>query len=316
MRIIKLSYANEEAYLSRYLKGGIDPWDYQHRFWEYIAEEAGDEGHPDHGLFLQHIERDLDSVDSDEDDQAMAEQWMENASGDQKDRFIEWIDDNKGNYGYESPPYEALMHQEYRKASWLVHFTTKAVDIGRNGFQYGHPDIDGVHLTMWKQDRKQTGGYNYAFDAYDQMGLSDGVKYGSEFVVFWSSGVAAFHRGDGEDQIIFWGPSVRPDMIFPVVNDNNGWSVEDSSGRSMFMSQQIVPVVNWVMANWQMVQRAQKGRAAVQAPVQAPLKRIRMPVERSEDNEDDMGRVASGRSQRGLTGCRRTGRRGRWSGAG
>ena len=143
------------------------------------------------------------------------------------------------------------------KPTWLIHFTDDPDGIAMNGFKYGHEEFRGLHLTTYKGDRMKFPGYNFYFDTdneRDYRSTARQGKYGKHAVVFWGSGVEAWHSGDEERQVVFWGPSVRKDMIFPVKNDYGDWTVFGWNDRELYKSESIEDAVNWIINNYRMLQ--------------------------------------------------------------
>jgi len=259
MRIFKLAYSNDEAYLRDHLRGGVDIFDYAHQFREFLADNQNDDTLVSVWLSDLLASRGVDDLDDLEDVSIdLFDEWSSQVGEADQDEFKRWIEQNQGDGGYDSPAYEFLDFRGYRKAGWLVHFTDEPESVASDGFIYGHPEIEGVHLTTWKRNRKETGGYNFAFGVEDRNGIRHAVgKYSdSGCVVFWSSGVEAYHRGDEEYQVIFWGPSVNRSMIFPIVRNrdySNEWIVKNSDSRRIFGNEDINTVIDWVTENWRMM---------------------------------------------------------------
>ena len=255
MRIIRIAYSAEEMMLARYLKGGPDVYDYAHRFEDYLEDEAWDEESAEHPWYVKVVEEGEDGVEA-------CHEWIDSADEKRKAAFVHWLRDHGKENTYDSPAYEVMGNVKYGKPGWLVHFTGDAWGIADSGFLYGHEGFEGLHLTTWKVDRQKGTGYNFAFDAgnaSDIRGASG--KYGNEMVVFWSSGVEADHSGDEERQVMFWGPSVRTDMIFPVVQRDGEWQVASRGGRRLYSSESVMKVIGWVEDNWRMLQKVQKAPA-------------------------------------------------------
>lgn len=104
--------------------------------------------------------------------------------------------------------------------TWVGHFCSDAYAIASKGFLYGESDAYSLGLTKHKseQSRHRAAGYNFGFELNEMhknwQSYSD-TKYGNELVLFQTSGVSAFHYGDEEDQVIFWGPQVE--WVVPIV---------------------------------------------------------------------------------------------------
>lgn len=109
------------------------------------------------------------------------------------------------------------------RQTWVGHFCSDASSIAQRGFIFGESDPRSLGLTRHKSDnaRHRTSGYNFGFLLNDLRKNFEGgvhhndMKYGDELVLFQTSGVSAYHYGDNENQVIFWGPHV--DWVIPIV---------------------------------------------------------------------------------------------------
>jgi len=216
---------------------GFDPYDYEYQIGDFIGEE----------------------VDPSEGE---ASDWIEQATPEQIEAFKEWTTRNPSDEGYYAPIYEAL---EYRgmetKPKWQIHFTENPVDIADSGFEYGHPEVEGVHLTTHKRDRNKKPGFNFSFDAdgfrYNQS------DYGEYAVLFPTTTMETYHYGDNQYQNIFWGPSVDPKMIFPIHFEGGEWTVKDWEEREVHSSEDLNEIINWIQTNWrQLASTREKTEAA------------------------------------------------------
>ena len=230
------------AYLRNYLRSGFDPWDYV----DYVED------------FLNSNDIDFDeSIDSEE----IGEKWIQQASPEDLETFKNYIENRNPNSYIESlePAYRHLDFRRIQNPGWLVHFTNEPWSIVKEGFIYGHEEYSGLGLTTHKTEeaRKKYSGFNFAFDA-DSRGASDAAgsgKYGKHAVVFWGSGVVAYHWGDEESQVIFWGPSVDRNMIFALYKDSGDWEVVAENGRTMIYGKSFDEAVDWVENNYRMLQQ-------------------------------------------------------------
>lgn len=133
-------------------------------------------------------------------------------------------------------------HMDYnqlvRPGTWLVHFSDEAWKISQEGFNIGMEDMGKLGLTThFSKRRKQEtgiGGYNFAFKAdskYATHAARNG-KYGEDAVMFRSAGVEAYHYGDQEDQVVFFGAAIDPGQIVLLTKlDDNEWCVAMQTGR-------------------------------------------------------------------------------------
>ena len=246
----KLAYDRETPWLAKALKGGFDPHDYDYDY--------------DVPAFLEYYDPKFLSSDPDAEPYEIGEQWISQASEDQLKDFEEWIDQRDPHAVWETdePPSRHFVGGELTKPDWLVHFTEDASAIASQGFKYGHEDYRGLGLTTWKSEeyRRKYPGFNFALE----LGMRNTNytarqgKYGKEAVIFWGMGVKTFHSGDEEDQIIFWGPSINTNMIFPIFQDGEGWYVEMANGREVRLDDpSFENVADWVTRNWRMLQQTE-----------------------------------------------------------
>jgi len=235
------SYSNEIGFLNRYLKEGFDPYDYLYELKEYL-EENGVE-FPDDSEYYE-----------------VSPEWIEKASKDDLEQFKNWIQNKPTSDAADSPAYEAMSYNSFVKPTWLVHFTDDPYSIAKEGFQYGHDSTNGLALTTWytEKARKNGAGYNFAFKvgSRDARICARQNKYGKHAVVFWGAGVEAYHSGDEEDQIIIWGPSVNTNLIFPVLNEEGSWVVNDwRNDKLLVKDDDFDKVSSWVVNNNRMLQQ-------------------------------------------------------------
>jgi len=234
------NYTNELAYLRDYLKGGFNPYDYKFYVTDYLRSVGAN------------IAEDVDEHD-------FGDQWLETASDQDKESFREYLEKNvlydSMQDQYDQPSYEHMEYRELVKPTWLLHFTNDADSISMGGFEYGHEDLyQGLHLTTNKRNRQQYPGYNFAVypGSRDARGIANSDKYGKEAVLFWSAGIEAYHYGDEEHQVIFWGPSVNPNMIFPITKEYDNWQIIGEDYRVLKESEDIDDIVQWIQTNWRM----------------------------------------------------------------
>jgi len=231
------SYSTELAILRDYLrypkKHGLDPYDFQ----EYLGEYFDDVGQPE----------------------GEVPEYPEDMTEEQLADFREWLEKNRmGERRVSDDPVLApsYLHLDYEKVvpptTWLVHFSDAAGDIATEGFQSGTPDIQNLGLTTML--KKQGPGWNFAFvaDSKEAKSAAASGKYGKHAVLFLSAGVQAYHWGDEESQVIFWGPGAKNSV--PIYRREEGWTVESGDGRELFKGD-FEDVVNWVMANYPQYRR-------------------------------------------------------------
>ena len=110
---------------------------------------------------------------------------------------------------------------------WLIHFTTEPGSIAENGFTRSTPEIDQLSVTHGVDGVE---GYNFAFVAdcvsnYEAQYYCgrDSDKWGA--VMFKANGVEAYHNGDEQNQVIFWGSKARD--IVPIYHGDASYYVSD-----------------------------------------------------------------------------------------
>lgn len=156
------------------------------------------------------------------------------------------------------PSWAYMDFKGYVKNQWLIHFSDAAKEIWKDQtFKYGIDDYTSLGLTTYHgNESKKHGGFNFAYDIKDfaKYGRSNyrshSWKYGKEAVLFRASGVETWHFGDEEPQIIFWGKTAH-DIVYLQYNDDEGdWYVSDNNSRTIYRSQTLNEVVNWVTHNF------------------------------------------------------------------
>lgn len=108
----------------------------------------------------------------------------------------------------------------------LVHWSNSTRQIYKRGFQFGCEDIQRLGLTTYRRRRTVCPGYNFAFLADSGEAENSERKYGDSAVLFRSSGVQAYHSGDEETQVIFWGPSIT-EIVGYLEDEHNDYLGED-----------------------------------------------------------------------------------------
>jgi hypothetical protein len=146
------------------------------------------------------------------------------------------------------------------RTTWLVHFTDHPYDIAAQGFTIGIDQMDKLGLTTWfKNDGwdKKEGGYNFAFTAQSRYASNAANKgsYGQCAVLFQNSGVHAYHHGDEEDQVMFWGADVSPQDIVVLyrASKRDDWNVKSRyrlrNGETTLFTGDFESCVKWVIQN-------------------------------------------------------------------
>lgn len=262
----KKAYNIPVSVLNQYLRKGFSPSDYL-----YLLEEFIEKTDPE---YLDNIQRLIDINKSNLFQQGdlyygdidfYLEKWIENATPEQQANFQKWVEEkNLDTSRDNAPPYESMEYRGFIKPTWLVHFTDDPDNISTEGFQKGWPDISGLGYTTYYSKEHREPGYNFAFDAADNRNIRSTArtgKYGKHAVLFWGSGVEAYHYGDEEHQIIVWGPSIDTNTIVPIYNQYDKWVVERTGkyeGYPMFESEDINDVINWAINNINMIRQTLK----------------------------------------------------------
>ena len=130
------------------------------------------------------------------------------------------------------------------KNEWCIHFTEDADSIAKNGFTGGTEEIENLAYTgAGRQKRGE--GYDFAFLLGDS-GV-DFNEYGSEAVIFRTSGVLLLHYGDEQRQVVFWGPNVK--SFIPVVRNYGDWVVYGNKGQILMSTSNPSEIADWATNN-------------------------------------------------------------------
>jgi hypothetical protein len=175
------------------------------------------------------------------------------------DRWWYDLDLMMNRYGTEIPLMAIASYENTIRNEWLVHFTDNADSIVNNGFVYGV--VKPEHLAYTENaeydayDRSSGGGWFFAYEASDVDYGIDGqfTKYGSEAIMFISSGVKIYHRGDNEPQVIFNGEYAK--SIVPIWRSKDiygSWYVSNKNGNKMYSGLDLLDVVRWVEKNFKL----------------------------------------------------------------
>jgi len=173
--------------------------------------------------------------------------------------FLDWIYGKLESREIESeapPSWYILDYREDIKNQWLIHFSDNAKDVWMDQkFKYGLDDLYYVgYTTQHSIEAKKYGGYNFAYALGDYLKYarssyrSKGWKYGKEAVIFRASGIKAWHHGDEEPQVIFWGPSTH-DVVYIQELDGD-WGVTNSKSGRVIYRGEFPDVVKWIVTNF------------------------------------------------------------------
>jgi len=156
------------------------------------------------------------------------------------------------------------------KNSWIIHFTDHPDQIAKNGFTKGRTQFAAIGLTVVGKIADNVsgdlnfGGLNFGFfvnpnEKFTYSSLSQ--KYGRGAVLFQSLATNFFHEGDGEEQAVFYGPSVNPNNIILLeFNDNDKnymdefwgkaiWNVKSKKDNSNLYSGTLSECIQWAIKN-------------------------------------------------------------------
>jgi len=182
--------------------------------------------------------------------------------------------------GVETPTFVFLSQPEVVRDQWLVHFTDRGSDVLREGFRRGVGDLTKLGLTTYLFDEKSRPGYNFAFlpgdlddarsiaseDDDDSDELERKFKYGDQAIIFRASGVRAWHRGDEEHQVVFWGETAHDLVLVEATTRHRGrekWAVRDPRTGRTLVGGFFLDVVDWVKMNYDQYRSRLRGGRGV-----------------------------------------------------
>ena len=149
--------------------------------------------------------------------------------------------------------------------NWLIHFSSDAKSIKRNGFEIGVENINDLPLTRVYAHAQDKAGYNFAYLVKDYINSSAPLTYllnhnfketaNSGLLMFKSSGVIVDHLADENEEVIFDGASVNPKKIVLILPDQSSsyknWIVKSQNPEIPDpFSGSILDAINWVKNNW------------------------------------------------------------------
>lgn len=260
--LIKEYLQNEDIYLLKYLNMTED---------EKLEDLAFEKGY----YFINYLndmelelsneklsENDLIIIDEVLNKEIESYEGVEKVSSELKKKFAKWILDGVYDLRIEDDMptwYYFPDGGNLIKKQWLVHETNEGGEIYRNGFVYGSHDMVNLGLTTrYTQESKKYGGYNFAYTVNDFLkygnARSDKFKYGDEIILFRSSGVRAFHDGDREYQVIFWG-SKAEDIILVQEYQGEYYIESNITGNTLIKIDNIKDLISWVEENYQQYYR-------------------------------------------------------------
>lgn len=149
--------------------------------------------------------------------------------------------------------------------NWLIHFSSDAKSIKRNGFEIGVENINDLPLTRVYAHAQDKAGYNFAYLVKDYVNSSVPLTYllnhnfketpNSGLLMFKSSGVIVDHLADENEEVIFDGASVNPKKIVLILPDQSSsyknWIVKSQNPEIPDpFSGSILDAIKWVKNNW------------------------------------------------------------------
>lgn len=168
----------------------------------------------------------------------------------------------------EAPSYLFLRDAELVASdTWLVHFSDSARSVAAQGFTRGFSDMGRVaHTRRPLSGAGPLVGWNFAFQPLSKHAERAALEghYGASAVLFRSGGVEVWHAGDGERQVLFWGPLVKEFVLLERESERGPWVVRDRRTGRVLRRGKAEPVVEWApVAEWVMDHWRQYGRSIV-----------------------------------------------------
>ena len=234
--------------LRTYLNSGINPYDFMHLLEDYF-DELGDDP-PESFVEAQ--------------ENGSVSDWMETEDAVSiLPGFKKWLDDEVWgrDMDEESPAYMYLSSAHIvPPQTWLVHFSDHADRISLDGFTRGVEDMQRLGLTTYLSDHyKSHPGWNFGLQCCgnNARDVAQDGKYGKDAVLFQSAGVSAYHGGDEETQVMFWGPFVRRFILLQRDGDgrNAEWFIEDAIAGRELRRGYYVTVAKWAIDHAQQYRR-------------------------------------------------------------
>lgn len=148
-------------------------------------------------------------------------------------------------HAYELPSWYYLTFIRVVKNEWCVHFCEAPYSIAREGFTGGTEDLDNLALTRWQE--KEVKGYNFAYPLTERN-INDN-NYGTQGVIFRTSGVECQHKTDGENQVIFYGPYAKDFIPFQRHLQENWWAIVGRNGKKIYSAETPTELIQWATDN-------------------------------------------------------------------
>jgi len=265
----------DEIYLRDYLsmteeqKKVYLPHEYHYFFEDFLVEDDVDFEMPKEMVPSNYQGEPDEEVDMFEDTIELMT-WLENNNKEVYDSFANYLYRKITNntLPISSSEYPAWSYfddsPQLVKNQWLIHFTSDADGIYRDGFKYGVGEMERLGLTTELGEfEKKYGGYNFAYLLSDFVKYAKGnytrgrrvYKYGDEAVIYRASGIKVWHHGDEEPQVIFYG-NTATDIIPLTSGEDSDWSIKNKNGRVIFEDDDLERVVIWVAKNYQQYRKS------------------------------------------------------------
>lgn len=219
----------------------------------------------------------MENEDDNPDGAANVQKWLEEDLGPIDDAIDETDDAEMARFresntvlstlnSASDPTFLFMDFEKILSNRWMVHFTSDASGIARDGFTRGVADLTALGLTTHFSEREKLGGgYGFAYEVGDEHYAKRGSRrgeqrYGDEAVLFRASGVKVWHHGDEEPQVIFWGGTATDIVVLERGeyrrksgksdwDTSEGWYVGPSE-HPFFAADDISDVIAWVIANF------------------------------------------------------------------
>ncbi len=261
-------YLRDYFSMSKELKMKYLPHEYYYFFDDFLDELGIEFERPKEkkqSLYMDEPDEEVDMFDNDIE----LMEWLQRNDEDTYNKFAEYLYDKITSMELPIEPedYPAWSYFDNNpqlvKNQWLIHFTSDAEGIAKDGFKYGVDQMERLGLTthLGEFDKKY-GGYNFSYllSDFPKFASRDytqggGFKYGHEAVIFTASGIRLWHYGDDEPQVIFYGNTAR--NIIPVTSGENAkFAIHSKNGRILFESDDLVKIVKWVVDNFQQYRKS------------------------------------------------------------
>lgn len=146
-----------------------------------------------------------------------------------KEQTDDIYDGGKYGKGYINTNYKAYNYFEPKEIVhniWAVHFTNMEgyEGITKRGFRIGVHNYDELAYSAnyYGYNTPKKSGWNFALPI-DNKYIGDDLGYGDFGFIIKTDGVKAYHKGSGEDEIIFKGCMVKRKIPFAYEENYDSW---------------------------------------------------------------------------------------------